>query len=280
MIEFNIEVPDVPTKAAAYPNDRIAKDTRIIAFWAMLINAMFFRVGKFLASPYKGATLAHALLRGESIGPITSISVKGVKLPLSNPLTLSMDTIKEWGCPFCGSAHGSGVAPSKLKHKDAGRLGHSNNWYYNVNTGRMHVISDTCHMRYVKGLEIVQGKVKVAIPEIKALDLETTVFSDVPPKALAEEILARALWVAEAKAKAEAEANKAEVVAPESETPKAEEVVVPIAETPKAEAVAPEPEATPSAETVMPTPELQAEYDAIKRETDEVTKPKGRRANR
>ena len=54
---------------------------------------------------------------------------------------LSLRSISLWGCPFCGSAHGSGVGVSRSINVSALE---GNQFYYNPLTQQLFTISATC----------------------------------------------------------------------------------------------------------------------------------------
>jgi hypothetical protein len=97
-----------------------------------------FRIGELLAARDHGPkTRAEYLCEGKTID--VKIYMSG-----SDPegtFRLSLSSINIWGCPFCGSAHGSGVHPSSDLY--APSLA-TNMFYYNPATRQLFTISKTC----------------------------------------------------------------------------------------------------------------------------------------
>jgi hypothetical protein len=127
---------------------RLAREARMRNFWAAPENRWLFRIGKLLENDVEGVSLAQRLAQGEEI-ELNSITVADQYLPLQPRLTLSLNSLSEWGCPACHSAHGSGVAPSR--NISADELA-KNEFYYNPATERLFTISKTCFKKYVEAL--------------------------------------------------------------------------------------------------------------------------------
>ena len=130
--------------SAEKKEDRV---NRMTEFWQTHAGKVY-KVGRLLASKTKGKTLAEHLIAGESI-EMESITLNGTSYPLEPDYTISMDTMRVWGCPACHSAHGSGKAPSHEPDAD-GLM--SNQWYYHPASKKLFVISDTCHSKYLVSL--------------------------------------------------------------------------------------------------------------------------------
>jgi hypothetical protein len=96
-----------------------------------------FRVGRLLATVKNGKTLAQHLAEGEEIGR----DVLDFPYPLHEQFRLSLPAISLWGCPFCGTAHGSGVGVSRSVNVASLE---SNQFYYNPLTQQLFTISATC----------------------------------------------------------------------------------------------------------------------------------------
>lgn len=95
------------------------------------------QVGKLLTQIKDGKTLAHRLAEGEEIG----CDALNFPHPLPEQFSLSLRSISVWGCPFCGTAHGSGVGISRSVNVP-GLEG--NQFYYNPLTQQLFTISATC----------------------------------------------------------------------------------------------------------------------------------------
>ena len=95
------------------------------------------QIGKLLAKTKDGKTLAQRLAEGEEIGR----DALDFMHPLPEHFNLSLKSISFWGCPFCGTAHGSGVGVSRSVNV-AGLEG--NQFYYNPLTQQLFTISTTC----------------------------------------------------------------------------------------------------------------------------------------
>jgi hypothetical protein len=95
------------------------------------------RVGKLLTAVKNGKTLAQRLAAGEEI----ERDALDFPYPLHEQFRLSLQSIWLWGCPFCGSAHGSGIGVSRSVSVP-GLEG--NQFYYNPLTQQLFSISATC----------------------------------------------------------------------------------------------------------------------------------------
>jgi hypothetical protein len=95
------------------------------------------QLGRLLTKTKNGKTLAQCLAEGEEIGR----DALDFAYPLPEQFRLSLESVSLWGCPFCGSAHGSGVGVSR----SVSVLGlESNQFYYNPLTQQLFTISATC----------------------------------------------------------------------------------------------------------------------------------------
>ena len=103
-----------------------------------------FQVGKLLAAVHNDKTLAQRLAEGEEIGR----DALNFQYSLHEQFRLSLQSISLWGCPFCGSAHGSGVGVSRSINVPSLE---SNQFYYNPLTQQLFTISATC-LRKQSGL--------------------------------------------------------------------------------------------------------------------------------
>lgn len=129
--------------------DRI---TRMTAYWNAPENQVLYPVGKLLALPVdkSGKTIADVIAAGGSIELGESIEVDGKSLPLQPGYTLSLVTlVKDWSCPACRSAHGSGVYPSGSVSANGLK---SNRFFYRPADRSLFTISDTCWKAYVAQL--------------------------------------------------------------------------------------------------------------------------------
>jgi hypothetical protein len=95
-------------------------------------------MGKLLAGVgAEGYTYADGVAKGESVNVANVL--EGV--PLRPGIVISLQTIKEWGCPYCGSAHGSGVSYSR--RVSASYLA-KNQFFFNPQTNSLFTISKGC----------------------------------------------------------------------------------------------------------------------------------------
>ena len=137
---------------------RQARLERTLAGTGPLLQA-----GKLLAKMKDGKTLAQYLAEGEEIGR----EALDFPHPLPEQFRLSLNSISLWGCPFCGSAHGSGVGVSRFVSV-SGLEG--NQFYYNPLTQQLFTISATC-LRKQAGLaerfvdEPVENKTENSLPD-------------------------------------------------------------------------------------------------------------------
>lgn len=126
------------------------RDARIDRFWQNPINAILIPVGKLFAeSDHQGGILADHIASGASFG-IPEVNADGITL-YARPQVFSLATMDlegEWGCLGCGSAHGSGVTPSKGKPKSKGLA--TNLFYYRPYDGAVFTISKSCWDEYVR----------------------------------------------------------------------------------------------------------------------------------
>ncbi len=115
-----------------YKESRQARIERTLAGTGPL-----WQVGKLLTAVKDGKTLAQRLAEGEEIGR------NALDFPheLPEQFNLSLQSISLWGCPFCGSAHGSGVGVSRSVNIAALE---GNQFYYNPLTRQLFTISTTC----------------------------------------------------------------------------------------------------------------------------------------
>ena len=115
-----------------YKESRQARIERTLAGTGPL-----WQVGKLLTAVKDGKTLAQRLAEGEEIGR------DALNFPHALPeqFSLSLQSICLWGCPFCGSAHGSGVGVSRSVNIAALE---GNQFYYNPLTRQLFTISATC----------------------------------------------------------------------------------------------------------------------------------------
>lgn len=121
-----------------------------------------YSVGNLLAAKVDGKSIAARMAEDNTYAlPMASISINGQSYQLREGFVLSIDTCRTptnadglamelppvWGCLGCGSAHGSGIAPSKGKPKQSGL--ESNQFFYCVQTRDLFVISNNCYKSYV-----------------------------------------------------------------------------------------------------------------------------------
>jgi len=122
-----------------YKESRQARIERTLAGTGPL-----FQVGKLLAAVKDGKTLAQRLAEGEEIRR----DALDFQHPLPEQFRLSLQSISLWGCPFCGTAHGSGVRVSRSINVPGLE---SNQFYYNPLAQQLFTISATC-LRKQSGL--------------------------------------------------------------------------------------------------------------------------------
>jgi hypothetical protein len=140
------------------------RENRMRAFFARPENKVITEVGKLLATQVTpGVTLAMHIADGEKLDLKTSINIKGVTVKLAANQTLSLDTLANWACPACHSAHGSGYASSS---EISAKLLATNRFFVDGN-GKLFTISNTCFGSYVKALgfakQIVQPSAGKAV---------------------------------------------------------------------------------------------------------------------
>ena len=96
-----------------------------------------WQVGRLLTRLKDGKTLAQRLAEGEEIRR----DALDFRYPLPEQFLLSLGSISLWGCPFCGTAHGSGVGVSRSVNISSLE---GNQFYYNPLTQQLFTISATC----------------------------------------------------------------------------------------------------------------------------------------
>jgi len=145
------------TTASATGNgieNRAGRVAKMKAFWNKAENAILYPVGQLLSTEVNGKSLAEWMVAGESF-EMESLAINGRVLPLVKGFRLSLKTIEAWGCPACGSAHGSGVAPSRKMVAD---LLAANVFYYSPVSKALFTISATCWGDYVKALGAITSE--------------------------------------------------------------------------------------------------------------------------
>ena len=110
-MKLNLSTVDIPglnspSGLSSYRESQPAREERMRAFWNDPKNRQIWRVGKLLSQKHEGKTLAQYVI-SEGI-ELDEISINGNTLPLEPGFKLSLDSILNWGCPACHSAHGSG----------------------------------------------------------------------------------------------------------------------------------------------------------------------------
>ena len=79
-------------------------------------------------------------------------TVEGVTLPLAPGFTISLSNLKTWACPFCDSAHGTGVGSSNNGDGTPKATALTSNvFYYVTKTQTVRVISKSCYSNWVVG---------------------------------------------------------------------------------------------------------------------------------
>lgn len=162
--KFVAVVNAVATTAKGAGREKAAvRETRMRAFFALPENATLWQVGQFLANKEQDKTLAEWVIAGEPI-ELPEITINGRVLPMVDGFTISLATLNRdtWGCPVCGSAHGSGVTPSPDKNAN---LLMASEFYYNPATKRMFTISEWCFDKWVKGLGFASKERFIPVPK-------------------------------------------------------------------------------------------------------------------
>ena len=142
-----------------YKESRQARIERTLAGTGPL-----FQIGNLLAVMKEGRTLAQRLAEGAEI----EREALDFQYPLPEQFRLSLQSIRIWGCPFCGTAHGSGFGISRAVN--VANL-ESNQFYYNPATQQLFTISATC-LRKQSGLAErfvdlpLQDKARSSLPAI------------------------------------------------------------------------------------------------------------------
>jgi hypothetical protein len=137
-----------PEVTVAGQNESRSARLRQRDFWADPKNAVLHPVGRLLAElGPDGRTLAEVVAGGEPLEEMETISFDGHILPLAANTELSLATVAVWGCPFCRSAHGSGIYPSRAV--SAMNLATSK-FYYRPSDQRLFTISNSCWKKYVE----------------------------------------------------------------------------------------------------------------------------------
>ncbi len=160
-MKLNLSTVDIPglncpNGLSSYRESQPAREERMRAFWNAPENRQIWKVGKLLSQKHERKTLAQYVI-SEGI-ELDKISINGNTLPLEPGFKLSLDSILNWGCPACHSAHGSGVWPSTSVN--AGNLERCE-FYYNPETRLLFTISKTCWDDYVEKLGAVSRFVEV-----------------------------------------------------------------------------------------------------------------------
>lgn len=166
----------------ASAENRAQRITRMTAFWSDPSNAKLYPVGRLLAQKVDATkTVADVLVAGQTI-EMDSITVDGKQLPLVAGFSLSLANMPSvWGCVACGSAHGSGIAPSR---EVSTALLQTVKFFYNPATRALVTISATCWTDYVKALGAVTAE-RFCSPNAVAPKPVVVAPVKVQPKALA-----------------------------------------------------------------------------------------------
>ena len=130
-----------------------ARKARMVAYWKDSKNAVLYSVGNILAMPVdvSGKTIAQVIADGKTEVELDSLTLaSGQVLDLKPGYKFSLRDMRDWRCPACHSAHGSGVYPSKQVNSDL--LADANAFYYNPKTRDLFTISTSCWGSYVKAL--------------------------------------------------------------------------------------------------------------------------------
>lgn len=145
---MNFDVKEIGKSIASFGRDNVAK---MKSFFAGADARQFVNVGRFLATQYEGKSLGEHLVNGKSFN-VTSVTIDGKRLPVKSfDLALTESSLKVWGCPSCGSAHGTNMGASRKANSEPdSRLLAANRWYYNPKTQALFTISATCWQTYVK----------------------------------------------------------------------------------------------------------------------------------
>ena len=150
--------------------DKSARIARMAAEWSHDKNMRLFPVGKLLARPINGKQdslrLADVVAKGGEI-KMSAVIIGGKAYPLQDGFAISLKTCPQsWGCLVCGSAHGSGIKPSK--RVDADGLA-DNVFYYRPSDRAMFSISATCWKDYVVNAKVEREK-RFAAPSRQEID--------------------------------------------------------------------------------------------------------------
>jgi hypothetical protein len=144
---MEISLDDIKkSKTGQGKRDKAKVEAEVRLFFAK--NATILKLGNLLAvKQADGKTLAEVLA---TTGKVTVPRIKlndGSVMAPSNVQELTFDNIGEWGCPACGSAHGSGMGSSNAI-KVSGLQ--SIEFYYGVESKTLFTVSRTCFGDYVK----------------------------------------------------------------------------------------------------------------------------------
>lgn len=112
-----------------------------------------YRLGQLLREEDgSGRTLAQGMVDGEEYQLNEIVCAQGQCLPLVPPLIISLRSAN-WHCPFCQSAHGTGVGVSNSSGEGANAKNlATNQFYYDAGLAKAYVISKSCYDSYVRAL--------------------------------------------------------------------------------------------------------------------------------
>lgn len=160
--DFDLEVTSGAVQSSATVSNE-SEDKRLARLAAYFrIPGKLYSVGYLLASVVNGKSIAAHIEADNAYSKVLkTVTINGTRYPLRDGYTLSLATCRtptksdgtpsdtpHWGCLACGSAHGSGIYPSKGNPKAKGLV--TNQFFYSVESRDMFCISDTCWKTYIR----------------------------------------------------------------------------------------------------------------------------------
>ena len=161
--------------ASIIGESQATRDARIAKFWQDPKNAVLVEVGPMLAATANGKTYAAHIIAGEVL-ELETITIGTRTFPVApayQKIGLNVNGSKgsfvgHWACFACGSAHGSGVKPSKGVTEKSLML---NRFVYRPADQALFTISASCREVYVDKLGMAVHIVTVdALPAVPPTD--------------------------------------------------------------------------------------------------------------
>ena len=141
---WDVEGAKVQGQTSGKPGFEGADDRHARMIKLLSESGPFVAIGKLMSRSVNGKTIAQSVLDGETValpGVINGLTVKAGQ-------ELSLASIDSWGCPACGSQHGTGVRPSPRRNaKSLAEV----QFYTDAKSGIVFSVSDSCWGTYVKG---------------------------------------------------------------------------------------------------------------------------------